>query len=386
MKSAKRDEMEGMWQEVKGNANEVAGKPSDNSKSKVDSTTGDILVYLPRKLTICLCILLIISCSSQADDFKKTGQVIEVLPGESVQAALDQAKSGDTVLVHPGTYSPQKSGEAFIIFRKRHNGVKLLGKPSCPDKVVLDGKQKVLHVVYFEQGIERSTELSGFTITGGFTFPEEIFPAGHQPELRSGISHDDDFYHDGAGVMVYNSSPLIRDNIITQNSSERCGGGISVFRVRSPIFSLSRWENFFTPVQGPAIINNLISKNQTMKTGAGIDVYHGTKAVIVNNLLLANDAEGIGGAIAVLAHASAEIHGNTIAGNRAGRSGSGVQILREAHEAHLTNNIFTANIGSDVINTQGKAITVEASYFCNNDGAYSPPTQAGNIFEHAPCL
>ena len=379
IKFAKKDIAEGMLRDVKNRTRDVAGNPSGDTRSEVELTGGDIIMSMLRKLPTCLYILLIISCSSPAEDFHETGQVIEVHPGESVQGALDQAKPGDTVLVHPGTYSPRKAGEAFITFQKRHNGVKLTGKPSAPEKVVLDGKQKVLHVVYFDQGIERSTELSGFTITGGFTFPEKILPAGRQSELRSEISRDNDFYYDGAGVMIYNSSPLINDNIITRNRSARCGGGISVFRSRHSFFSLPRWENLFIRVQGPAIINNLISHNRTTKTGAGIDVYNGTKALIINNLLWANDSEGIGGAIAVLAHASAEIHGNTVVGNSAECSGSGVQVLREAKETHITNTIFTANSGSDVINTQGKAITVEASCFYNNDGTYSPPTQAGNI-------
>ena len=80
----------------------------------------------------------------QASSSQK-GSVIDVHPGESIQEALDRAKPGDTVLVSPGIYQCKKGGEAFIIFKKRHNGITLKGAGKGTKDVILDGGNKALH-------------------------------------------------------------------------------------------------------------------------------------------------------------------------------------------------------------------------------------------------
>src|SRR3990170_3697865 len=86
-------------------------------------------------------IFFLITGCQQDDKLVVNGKIIPVRPGENIQEALDQAKSGDIILVSPGTYKPNKKGEAFIIFKKRHNGVTLKGGGIGPEDVVLDGDQ-----------------------------------------------------------------------------------------------------------------------------------------------------------------------------------------------------------------------------------------------------
>jgi hypothetical protein len=285
------------------------------------------------------------------------------------------------VRVLPGTYGPEVPGEAFLVFRRRHNGVTLEGAGARPGEVVLDGAGRVLHVVFFDEGIDRTTVMSGFTITGGRARPEEVLPEGYRHVLRPRIRPTDDFHFDGAGIMVYNSTPVITNNVVTRNVAGRCGGGISVFSPQTrSIFSAKRWKKLFTTGPGPLIVGNVISRNRAHATGAGLDVYNWAKAVVVNNVFEGNASARAGGAIAVLDRATAEIDGNTIVGNSAEGYGSAVAVYEDARPIEITNTIFVGNRLSNVIVSHGGKVTVRSSCFFDNDGDYRPATTLGNLW------
>ena len=319
------------------------------------------------------------ACQKGGEEFED-GRIIKVVPGESIQDKLDQADPGDIILVSPGTYKPEVKGEAFIVFREKHSGVTLKGAGEGPEEVILDGDQKVLHVIYFDQGIGRETVISNLTIKGGYAYPEEILPSDYTPVLRKEIGLDDDFYHDGGGIMVYNASPTIKGNIITGNTTEYCGGGISSFSPQDDsIFSYNRWKKLFTPGEGPLIYGNIISHNTTLMTGGGVDVYYWARAVMINNLFEANISNRAGGAIAILDKATAEIHGNTIIRNSSRKYGSGIAVYRKSRAVNISNSIFAFNRGADVIESKGSEISVTDSCFYDNEGNYVPPESRGNI-------
>lgn len=198
--------------------------------------------------------LFLLSCDKEEIVHPENSRIIEVHPGEEIQEALDKAKPGDTVFIHPGVYRCEQETEGFIVFKKRHNGIELKGSGETPEEVIIDGNRKSLNVVYFGDGIGEETIITNVTVTGGYAFPEDLFGDQFQPELRGDIPLGDDFYYDGAGIMVYNSCPRIENCVIRENRSDRCGGGISVFSSQErSVFSIERWRKVLAPRKGPLI-------------------------------------------------------------------------------------------------------------------------------------
>ena len=312
----------------------------------------------------------------------KNVETIKLYPGDDIQGALDRIDEGGTILLAPGVYKPAEKGEAFVIFTRKHNGITLRGDSENPEDVILNGEGKVLHVVFFDEGIDGRTVLSNMTITGGRAEPKNLLHGYKKDLLHREISLDHDFYHDGGGIMVYGSSPKIQNTIIRGNQAERCGGGISVFSDQEwSWWSIKRWQKFFGLSSSPLIVNNRIINNKAGRTGGGIDVYYFTKAKIVNNLIENNIAGKYGGAIQVLGKASAEIVGNSIIKNVAHKGGGALGVYPNARLVTVTNSIFYLNKGMDVIRDKGNRVRVNNSCLYNIDSSEGFIEGSGNVID-----
>jgi hypothetical protein len=116
----------------------------------------------------------------------------------SIQAGINAAGNGDTVLVSPGTYVENINFNGKIIKVRSSNGSK---------KTIINGNHAG-PVVTFASGETSKSLLSGFTLTNGLASP------------ASGDS--------GGGIYCKNSSPTIQNNTINANTAA-IGGGIEVF-------------------------------------------------------------------------------------------------------------------------------------------------------------
>jgi len=169
-----------------------------------------------------------------------------------VQQAINEASSGDTVLVAAGKYAPSTNGESFPINMK--NGVRLLGAGA--DVCTLDA-ECTNRVIYCHLIGATTTTIEGFTITNGY------------------------FTGSGAGICCDNySSPNITKNVITGNnaSGEARGGGI-----------FCRWYS------SPTITNNIITGNNAGFCGGGIESYLYSSPIITNKNITGNRAGFCGG-------------------------------------------------------------------------------------------
>lgn len=87
-----------------------------------------------------------------------------VNPGESIQAAIDDANDGDEIEVAPGTYNEaiDFKGKAMRLYSS-----------GGPDVTIIDATGLSSSVVKCTSGEGLNTILTGFTITGGTGTPDE---------------------------------------------------------------------------------------------------------------------------------------------------------------------------------------------------------------------
>lgn len=111
----------------------------------------------------------------------------------TIQAAIDAAADGDTVLVAPGTYVERIDFGGKAITVEGAEG---------PDVTTIDGNEKG-PVVTFENGEDWNSVLRGFTITNGWV-------------RNLGFEFDA-----GAGIFIRGASPLLEDLQVVENSIDR---------------------------------------------------------------------------------------------------------------------------------------------------------------------
>lgn len=254
----------------------------------------------------------------------------------TVQAALNGAASGATVIVRPGTWV----GAIDFLGKNIH-----LKSELGPAVTTLDGNG-VTTVVKLVSGEGPGAILEGFTITGGDGRYRDLgggvsVQNGSSPVIRGNVitGNVGDF---GGGVYSRSSSPEIVDNVISANSGQG-GGGVCV---RS--HSSSGWP-------APTIIaKNRIIGNAALHWavgGGGILVdatYANVSMTVTGNLIAQNTAEH-GGGIRVVAAAST-IRDNVVTGNTAVLNGGGISLTLQAAPGRspvLLNNLIVANVANN---------------------------------------
>jgi hypothetical protein len=209
-----------------------------------------------------------------------------VYPGGRIQDALEAAAKDPvdkTVYVHAGTYRPSAKGQALIWFNARHDGIRLeavgeviltAANPEIADARAASYPAVVNHVVYFGDGVSRSTIFKGFKITGANNFTTG---SGEKSPIESDeIRKTTFFYTDGGGIKVYaRAYPTIEDVEVYGNYSSPCGGGVSV-------------EHLGVGQDSVLFRNCIFRNNRTQTTGAAVDVLHGSRATIENCLFVGN--------------------------------------------------------------------------------------------------
>ena len=219
----------------------------------------------------------------------------------SIQAAIDSAVNGDTVLVSPGTYNER------IDFHGKNITVK-----SLTDAVhtIIDG-QNGGPVVSFHNSETNAAVLSGFTLQHG----------------KNG---------DGGGIYVASSSPIIEHNVITENGCGE-GGGIGI------------------EFASPTIRFNIIHHNNRAADcypsgvgGGGLSIRGAGTAKVLYNEIYENRGGYDGGGIEMWAAGNALIEGNFIHDNLSNSSqGGGLNIDNEGASI-VRNNIIVNNHGGGV--------------------------------------
>lgn len=263
-----------------------------------------------RYLTLTLCVLKLVSSVAHAD--------ILYVPASypTIQEALANALTGDTVLVAPGIYYER------IIWPSTQS-ITLLSECG-PDSTIIDASGTG-RVITIETQIDSTTLIEGFAITNG----------------NAGL---------GGGVLCNEASPTIRNNVIISNYADYGGGGI------------------YCVFGSPLVISNEISNNEDAGSGGGGIACYESGTKITGNIISNNVGGFEGGGIQIFYYSQSLITGNTITGNSA-PIGGGVHI--EKSYAIITYNTVVNNSSENPY--RGDGIN-----FCGADGEVNYNNICGN--------
>ena len=236
----------------------------------------------------------------------------------TIQSAIDASWNGDTVIVRDGIYSGD--GNQSISFRRRAIHLRSENGPSgC---VIQQTVQTVEYGFKMDRGEGEGSIIQGFTITG---FKVAVLCAQSSPTIRDNVITDNGG-GSGWAISCTNSSAIILNNRITGNRA----GGVTANG------------------GAPQIIGNTISGNTTQSAGKGIYCSRAGGLILDNQIDLNSGTSGYGGGIYASNSPSLLIASNTICANTA-LAGGGVSCLGDYGETLLVlNNVIADNTATYV--------------------------------------
>ena len=252
------------------------------------------------------------------------------LAKRTIQGAIDDVSVlGGEIWVEAGVYQEQITLPQYVYLYGGFDGSEM-SRPErdwITNPTVMDGEQAGRVVTVPKAGYLLNT-IDGFTIRhGGAT-------------------------NYGGGILCSWSSPLIRNNTITENVARYGGGGI--------LLSYS----------AAVVTNNTIAGNTVWEYGGGGISVGNSSPLIANNVLTENTVKGSGSAIGVGASTGVRIVNNTITANTAQDGGAvfiGKYVSRES-DVLMTNNIVAFN-SSGIL---GSVVTLRHNcIYGNTDYDYS---------------
>ena len=300
----------------------------------------------------------------------------------TIQAAVNDAWTGDTVWVADGTYSGE--GNIEIDFGGRAITVRSEnGPPSC----IIDcqGKGRAFS---FQGGEGRDAVVEGFTITNGgnVDYGGAIRCLASSPTIRNCVLVENSAESYGGGLcnsygsrpLVVNctfednassslrllglgggmanmqdSSPTVEDCTFTANSAG-AGGGMANVDDSSPRVvrctfrdnlavrfggAVGNWDN-----SHPVLTRCVLAANRAKDSGAGMCNRDESDVTLTNCILSGNRADHDGGALRALG-ATVTLTNCTISGNEAGRRYGGL-VSTAGGQLRLENCIVWANVDS----------------------------------------
>jgi Right handed beta helix region/Fibronectin type III domain len=247
----------------------------------------------------------------------------------TIQAAINAAQNGDTVVVAPGTYYENLNFDGKAVTVESSSG---------PGATIIDGRS-LGPVVTFGSGEGPASVLQGFTLQHGQANLDGggISIGYASPTIVGNVITGNTACDGGGGIAASFASPVIRGNTITGNGQAGCSGGVGGGGIE---------------VRGAGstqMIGNTISNNSWgTADGGGISLFAAGTPTIEDNVISANTAGGAGGGIYAVNQSDATIVQNLITGNSA-PGGAALYSLPPSgtRGPWLVNNTMTGNTGSN---------------------------------------
>ena len=258
----------------------------------------------------------------------------------TIQAGIDSASGGDTVLVAPGTYleNINFSGRAILLISSGGRDVTFIEQATSG-----------IPIITFDSAEDSTSVVDGFTVRNTRE-SWGIHCDGGSPIIQNCDVSFCINIGDGAGIWCANSAAKVRHNRIHNNQGGITGGGVGG-----------------TGVQGLEISHNEIYNN-SCGHGSGIGFLGASNSLIHHNLISGNTTFGYG-SIYIIYGSDCEIANNTIVGNT-----KGISLLGGGGGITIHSNIVVSN---DMDGIASDATTVDYNDVWNNNPNYSGGANPG---------
>ncbi len=287
-------------------------------------------------------------------------QIINIPSDEpTIQAGIESASNGDTILVQSGTYTENINfmGKEIIIASL----FLTTNDTSYISQTIIDGNQNG-SVVTFNSDENSQSVLTGFTIRNGSGY-----------DLFGGPDTE------GGGILIDNASPSLSNLSIQGNSAQGSGGGIFLHNSSSTIEDVEIIGNMANSAAGvycvndfntnlemaprPSIHGSRIAENEATFRGGG--VYFGYTLVILSEVVISGNSATNGGAMYV-GNSKTILNRTTISQNSASAEG-GVLFL-DGGEAIIVNSIVTNNSPQSIYKNPDPAVSIATVAYSNIEG------------------
>ncbi|OGC93421.1 MAG: hypothetical protein A2W25_02265 [candidate division Zixibacteria bacterium RBG_16_53_22] len=251
------------------------------------------------------CVLILTTLAFALTSFQTGHTRILNVPSDyaTIQAGIDEALDGDTVLVAPGEY------QEYLQLADKNI---LLSASDGPDTTIIQGR------CWINGQIDTTCVIKGFSFISNGSNGLSLLSLGPDaaPVIEADILHGNFMATAGGAIACWGGNPIIRSNIISNNFATFIGGGICFENSSAPCTSHAE-------VTGNIIYNNWAAAAYGSGNGGGI--YLLGDATIKYNLIYDN--------LASMYYSGGGGHGGGIA--RVGSS--------QAHKTTITNNTIVNN-------------------------------------------